>query len=198
MGKGSPPPDEFQMLSYDLHMLRGENQNLRGQLDNLTRENARLKVEPPAAGVAALAVRGAHNPAWSEHSAPDGSRYYFNKDTQESVWDRPLDFNPQATRQAGGTVQKGPSGANLFVVRKLRRGEYDQFTDQDLREAFTKYGDVLRCELAVDPESGWSKGYGFVSYTSAEMADIAIENMNGSWLAGKQMKVEKTKEDYGK
>lgn len=80
------------------------------------------------------------------------------------------------------------------MVRKLRRGEYDQFTDEDLRECFSKYGEVLRCTMTVDPESGWSKGFGFVSFTTAEGADIAIQTMNGAWLAGKEMKVEKTRE----
>ena len=30
------------------------------------------------------------------------SRYYFNKDTQESVWERPVDFNPEQAKARGG------------------------------------------------------------------------------------------------
>lgn len=40
----------------------------------------------------------------------------------------------------------------------MRRGEYDEFTDEDLRREFSKYGTVTRAEMTVDKESGWSKG----------------------------------------
>jgi len=81
------------------------------------------------------------------------------------------------------------------VVRKLRREEYDEFNDMDLRAAFEKHGEVLRCEMSIDSATGWSKGFGFVSFAEVQGAENAIGAMNGAWLAGKQMKVEKTKED---
>lgn len=198
MGGPGPPPDEAAMLNGELNWLRSENSNLQRQLYNLQQENTRLKTNPPpgpAPGIPGMPRR--HNPAWSEHTNPqDGSKYYYNKETGESVWERPLDFNPGGGGgPSRGSVAKGPPGSNLFVVRKLRREEYDEFNDQDLREAFSKYGDVLRCEMSIDSGTGWSKGFGFVSYTEPGMADAAIDAMNGSWLAGKQMKVEKTKED---
>ena len=58
----------------------------------------------------------------------------------------------------GGSKQKGPPGANLFVVRKMRRGEYDEFNDNDLRNEFGKFGTVTRAEMTMDKETGWSKG----------------------------------------
>jgi len=125
-------------------------------------------------------------------SPEDGvTKYYFNKETQESVWEKPADFNPGsagASRGGAGAGTKGPPGANLFVVRKLRREEYDEFNDMDLREAFGKYGEVMRCEMSIDSATGWSKGFGFVSFADPTAADAAIGAMNGSWLAGKQMK----------
>lgn len=33
---------------------------------------------------------------------------------------------------------------------------------------------------------------GFVSYATIEEADVAMNAMNGSWVAGREMKVEKT------
>lgn len=68
----------------------------------------------------------------------------------------------------GGDVsqgKKGPPGANLFVVRKLRRGEYDDFKAEDLKEAFSTYGTVTRAEMTTDRETGWSRGFGFVSFS---------------------------------
>ena len=40
----------------------------------------------------------------------------------------------------------------------MRRGEYDEFTDEDLRREFGKYGNVTRAEMTMDKETGWSKG----------------------------------------
>ena len=29
---------------------------------------------------------------WSEHTAPDGKKYYYNAETQESVWEKPQEL----------------------------------------------------------------------------------------------------------
>ena len=46
--------------------------------------------------------------------------------------------------------------------------------------------------MTIDKENGWSKGFGFVSYATVEEADAAIAAVHGSWVAGREMKVEKT------
>ena len=40
----------------------------------------------------------------------------------------------------------------------MRRGEYDEFNDNDLRNEFGKFGTVTRAEMTMDKETGWSKG----------------------------------------
>ena len=77
----------------------------------------------------------------------------------------------------------------------MRRGEYDEFNDADLAREFGKYGTVTRAEMTLDKESGWSKGFGFVSFATPQEADAAIAGVHGSWMAGREMKVEKTRED---
>ena len=39
-------------------------------------------------------------------------------------------------------------------------------------------------QIMRDPETGNSKGFGFVNYDSFEAADLAIECMNGQVCAG--------------
>lgn len=34
------------------------------------------------------------NGHWTEHTAPDGRKYYYNNVTQESTWDRPAELGP--------------------------------------------------------------------------------------------------------
>lgn len=47
-----------------------------------------------------------------------------------------------------------------------------------------------RKQIARDPTSGQSKGYGFVSYTDFESSDAAIESMNGQFLMNKAITVQ--------
>ena len=53
---------------------------------------------------------------------------------------------------------------------------------------------VTRAEMTIDKENGWSKGFGFVSFATVEEADAALVAVHGSWMAGREMKVEKTHE----
>jgi RNA recognition motif-containing protein len=50
----------------------------------------------------------------------------------------------------------------------------------------------FRCllQIARDPTTGASKGYGFVSYHDFDAADMAVENMNGQFFGGKQISVQ--------
>ncbi len=50
--------------------------------------------------------------------------------------------------------------------------------------------------MTLDKETGWSKGFGFVSFASVAEADAALAGLHGSWVDGREMKVEKTKEDH--
>ena len=45
-------------------------------------------------------------------------------------------------------------------------------------------------QVARDPTTGQSKGYGFVSYHEFEAADMAIENMNGQFFGGKAITIQ--------
>ena len=88
------------------------------------------------------------------------------------------------------------SRACIWQVRKMRRGEFDEFYDNDLREAFERFGTLLRAEITLDKDTGVSKGFGFVSYTDAAAADAAMAAMNGAMVAGRQIRIEKTAEDH--
>ena len=48
---------------------------------------------------------------------------------------------------------------------------------------------VTSAEMNIDKENGWSKGFGFVSFSAIEEADAAMVAVHGSWMAGREMKV---------
>ena len=55
---------------------------------------------------------------------------------------------------------------------------------------------VTRAEMTIDKENGWSKGFGFVSFANVEEADAAMKAVHSSWMAGREMKVEKTHDNH--
>jgi RNA recognition motif-containing protein len=55
-------------------------------------------------------------------------------------------------------------------------------TEDDLREAFAKIGEVESAILIIDQTNGRSKGFGFVEMSSDEDAAKAITSMNGAAL----------------
>ncbi|GMP33295.1 hypothetical protein CsSME_00006683 [Camellia sinensis var. sinensis] len=55
--------------------------------------------------------------------------------------------------------------------------------DTSLREAFDKYGEVIEARVIIDRDSGRSRGFGFITYTSGEEASSAIQALDGQGLS---------------
>lgn len=64
------------------------------------------------------------------------------------------------------------------------------FTTEDLRQIFKAFGVIVSCQLIPSVEKpGTHRGYGFIEYSTAEQARLAIDTMNGFEVGGKQLKV---------
>ncbi|KAH0464493.1 hypothetical protein IEQ34_007279 [Dendrobium chrysotoxum] len=61
--------------------------------------------------------------------------------------------------------------------------------DQSLREAFSGYGEVVDARVITDRESGRSRGFGFISFTSGEEASAAMTALDGKELHGRIVRV---------
>ncbi len=81
---------------------------------------------------------------------------------------------------------------NIFVAR-LDYG----VTQEDLQNAFAAYGQVNKVSLAMDRETGKSKGFAFIEMNNDEEAQAAIEGLNGSTMNGREIAVKEAdkKED---
>ncbi|KAI9381114.1 hypothetical protein POPTR_015G057400v4 [Populus trichocarpa] len=64
-----------------------------------------------------------------------------------------------------------------------------QTDDNGLKEAFDKYGNVVEARIIMDRDTGRSRGFGFVTYTSSEEASSAIQAMDGQDLHGRRVRV---------
>jgi polyadenylate-binding protein len=62
-------------------------------------------------------------------------------------------------------------------------------TDDEFRELFEKFGDVTSSSLARDSETGKSRGFGFVNFTTHEAAGKAVEDLNGNDFHGQDLYV---------
>lgn len=74
------------------------------------------------------------------------------------------------------------SGARGFIdsAHKVYAGNLGwSLTSQALREAFSSQPGLLGAKIIFDRDTGRSRGFGFVSFASAEEAQAAIEAMNG-------------------
>jgi len=61
--------------------------------------------------------------------------------------------------------------------------------DEGLRDAFSRYGDVLEAKVITDRDTGRSRGFGFVTLADAKVAQAAALEMDGSMLDGRSIRV---------
>ena len=62
-------------------------------------------------------------------------------------------------------------------------------TEAELEEAFAQFGEVTSTKLILDKFSGQSKGFGFVEMADDQEGREAIEQLNGSSMKGRAVKV---------
>lgn len=62
----------------------------------------------------------------------------------------------------------------------------ESIDNKALHDTFAAFGDILSCKVGVD-ETGKSRGFAFVHYSTAEAADAAIKAVNGMLLNDKKV-----------
>jgi RNA recognition motif-containing protein len=62
-------------------------------------------------------------------------------------------------------------------------------TEDDVRQAFEKFGSVSSVKIIMDRDTGRSRGFAFVEMSDGEQAKTAIENLNLSEIAGRRVTV---------
>ena len=66
-------------------------------------------------------------------------------------------------------------------------------TDDSLASFFSEFGSVTEAKVIVDRFTGRSKGFGFVTFDSADDAKAALQ-ANGKEFDGRQLKVNEARE----
>jgi RNA recognition motif-containing protein len=73
---------------------------------------------------------------------------------------------------------------------KIFVGNIDyRIKDEDLRNLFAEYGEVISANIIIDRMSGRSKGFGFVEMPNDEEAKRAMQELNNGEWSGKKIVV---------
>jgi len=88
-----------------------------------------------------------------------------------------------------GRGDTSPSSDPLTFTKLYVGSIHFSISEEDLRTIFEPFGEVVSLQLHKDPETGRSRGFGFVQYRNHEDAKKALEQLNGLDLAGRPLKV---------
>ncbi len=67
-------------------------------------------------------------------------------------------------------------------------------SDDGLRQAFERFGEIVEAKVISDRDTGRSRGFGFVTFENPEAGGKAIAEMNGTELDGRTIKVDEAQE----
>ncbi|XP_027920399.1 33 kDa ribonucleoprotein, chloroplastic isoform X1 [Vigna unguiculata] len=125
------------------------------------------------------------------------------EDAKEAI--RMFDGSQVGGRTAKVNFPEVPKGGERLVmaarVRNNNRGFVDSpykiycgnlgwgVNSQSLREAFAEQPGVLSAKVVYEKDSGRSRGFGFVSFTTAESAAAALDFMNGLEVQGRPLRL---------
>ena len=62
-------------------------------------------------------------------------------------------------------------------------------TENDLQDMFAAFGTVTEANLMMDRDTGRARGFGFVTMTTPEDAQKAIDGLNGKSIDGRALTV---------
>lgn len=70
-------------------------------------------------------------------------------------------------------------------------------TEKQLTDLFSQFGSVASAKVITDRITGNSKGFGFVEMENAEEAQQAIDQLNGTEVEGRRIRVIQARSESG-
>ncbi len=70
-------------------------------------------------------------------------------------------------------------------------------TDDELRDGFSRFGEITEAKVITDRDTGRSRGFGFVSFSDEAAAQSAISEMNGTEFGGRSIRVNEAEDRPG-
>ena len=101
--------------------------------------------------------------------------------------------NERKTLVAARSKAEESMGAKLFVGGL----SYDA-TEDELREIFSAHGNLKDVHIATDKETGRSKGFAFVTFSSKKEGTSAIKELNDTEIHSRKITVQESKPSGGR
>lgn len=117
-----------------------------------------------------------------EFSTPQNAEYAIKIMNMVPLFGKPIKVNKAQQPSKARTLEVG---ANLFV------GNLDPEVDEKLLyDTFNAFGVIIGTpKIMRDPDTGESRGFGFINFDCFEASDAAIEAMNGQYLCNRPISV---------
>ena len=91
-----------------------------------------------------------------------------------------VNSGPPPAKSESANPRRPRGGANFDSANRLYVGNLSWGVDDlALETLFSEQGKVMEARVVYDRESGRSRGFGFVTYSSAEEVNSAIESLDG-------------------
>lgn len=127
-------------------------------------------------------VNGKHlGYGFAEYRSEEDADYAIKVLNMVKIHGKPIKVNKSSQDKKGNEV-----GANVFI------GNLGPEVDEKLLyDTFSAFGGISQTpKIMCDPDTGSSKGFGFVSFDSFEASDLAIECMHGQYLCNRAIIVQ--------
>ncbi|KDP46415.1 hypothetical protein JCGZ_10255 [Jatropha curcas] len=90
------------------------------------------------------------------------------------------------------TIPKGAMGSKDFKTKKIFVGGIPTaVTEDEFKEFFTQYGEVIEHQIMRDHATNRSRGFGFITFDSEQAVDDLLARGNKLDLAGTQVEIKK-------
>ncbi|KAL3536270.1 hypothetical protein ACH5RR_004731 [Cinchona calisaya] len=101
-----------------------------------------------------------------------------------------VNSGPPPSKREGGSFRGAREGASFDNSNRVYVGNLAWGVDNlALETLFSEQGKVMEAKVVYDRDSGRSRGFGFVTYSSADEVINAIESLNGVDLNGRAIRV---------
>lgn len=98
--------------------------------------------------------------------------------------------SPHCAGSANGVPVADYRKAGITISKKIFVGNLSfQTSEQELREAFSAAGSLVDVHIGKDRETGRSRGFAFVEFSSEDEAGAAIRMFNETELGGRKLHV---------
>jgi len=98
---------------------------------------------------------------------------------------QPTQSEKNKVAEAQLSLQQAALGPTKLYVGSL----HENITEDMLKGIFSPFGRITSVEIVKDAATGRSQGYAFVTFTEAENAKRAMDQLNGFEIAGKAIKL---------